>query len=264
MNMTGKMYKATLKAIWRSPVLWICVCLSLLFLVNEASNYQVASSRTYHKLISNFVLTPIMLEIPIIIGIAAGTDMLRERKNRVLDIIRTKPDVTLRLYIAKILSYITVFYALALVLSLLRFFTYLAFFNGLAGIEYGFFESLYMIAVRWLAYTLPVALNVISITVFTALLFKSTIVSIVSSVFYTLINVFGKAIIYRTWFQYYLYLVPEKIVVHFYYLSSRPDMVEEVAEMSKSTDVLLAYGIVIAVSGVFFVLGGCLFRRMSD
>ena len=107
MNMTGKMYKATLKAIWRSPVLWICVCLSLLFLANEASNYQVASSRTYHKLISNFVLTPIMLEIPIIIGIAAGTDMLRERKNRVLDIIRTKPDVTLRLYIAKILSYIT-------------------------------------------------------------------------------------------------------------------------------------------------------------
>ena len=169
----------------------------------------------------------------------------------------------MRLYIAKILSYITVFYALALVLSLLRFFTYLAFFNGLAGIEYGFFESLYMIAVRWLAYTLPVALNVISITVFTALLFKSTIVSIVSSVFYTLINVFGKAIIYRTWFQYYLYLVPEKIVVHFYYLSSRLNM-EEAAEMSKSTDVLLAYGIVIAVSGVFFVLGGCLFRRMSD
>ena len=95
-------------------------------------------------------------------------------------------------------------------------------------------------------------------------MFKSTIVSIVSSVFYTLINVFGKAIIYRTWFQYYLYLVPEKIVVHFYYLSSRPDMVEEAAEMSRSTDVLLAYGIVIAVSGVFFVLGGCLFRRMSD
>ena len=125
-----------------------------------------------------------LLAIPIFLAVIASVDILKDKKNRFRDILTVSGTSQWNYYCSKIAAYLSVGFALSFVFSYSFFFIRFFQYDMLRDIDYSLAECLWLLFVRWIAYSIPVLTVYVSLSVCTSLACRSAAIGIVLSVAY--------------------------------------------------------------------------------
>ena len=261
--MNKKVYASTLKAIAVTPVTWIGLCAVIALLAEIVGREPtVANTRNFHESLSAYAEAPLVLAIPIFLSVIASVDILKDKKNRFRDILTVSGTSQWKYYCSKIAAYLSVCLAVSFVLSyaffLIRFFQY----DMLSGIDYSLAECLWLLCVRWIAYSIPVLTVYVSMSVCISLMCRSAAIGIVLSVAYAFAKYMIPWLRLEHFLSDYVYHIPTKIINYFYFLNTKapPAAVVHVELLQ----VIAAYAIILAISGILFSAGYVTYKRMVD
>lgn len=261
--MNKKVYTSTLKTIVVSPVTWISLCAVLaLFTELVLGSRADATTNSFHESLSGYVQAPLILAIPIFISVITSVDILKDKKNKFKDILTVSGTSQWKYYISKIVSYLSVGLVLSFLLSFLFFFIRFFQYDMLSGIDFSLAECLWLLNVRWIAYSIPVLTVYISLSVCTSLACRSATVGIVISTAYAFARYMIPWLRLEHFVSDYIYHLPNKILIYFYFLNTKapPETVVHVELLQ----VITAYAIIAVISGLLFGVGYAVYKRMAD
>lgn len=263
--MSAKIYKTSIKTIFRSPVTWIGFIAVLAFFARlVAKDPMEATTYNFHEALAGYASSVLELAVPLFVSVVASVDILGDARKRFKDIVSISGVSQLKYYCSKICAYISVGLASSFVLSfayfLIRFFQY----DMLKGIDYSLAESLWMLAVRWFAYSMAVIPVYVSLSVCASLLCRSSIPGIVLPTAYIFIRYLPiDAIrIDGNFLCDYVYHLPRKILLFFYFFhtKARPVAIIHVG----ISEVVLSYTILACICVVLLTAGYLAYRKQTD
>ena len=183
--MNKKIYTSTWKAIALTPVTWIGLCTVIALWAETVGREPVAATtKNFHESLSAYAEAPLVLAIPIFLAVIASVDILKDKKNRFRDILTVSGTSQWNYYCSKIAAYLSVGFALSFVFSYSFFFIRFFQYDMLRDIDYSLAECLWLLFVRWIAYSIPVLTVYVSLSVCTSLACRSAAIGIVLSVAY--------------------------------------------------------------------------------
>lgn len=171
------------KNILSNPIVWITLFAASLFVFGR--NPSSLGQTDMLNLLLNCALLSLDGVLPLTIGVVAGIDILRERKNKCCGIHTVSGKHALARYLAKIITYVVLAFVLSLVISFSAFLIIWYGYGRSANFsDYTVAECLYLLLVRVIGYAIPVILQYVALTVTVCLIFKNSALGICSSVFY--------------------------------------------------------------------------------
>ncbi len=261
--MSRKIFTATISTIFRSPATWICLCAVLIFFADFVSGeIPKATTNNYHEHLASYASSVLSLSVPIFMSVIVSVDILRDKKNRFLDITNVSGKSQNVYYFSKICAYIIIGFALSFLLIFSFFFIRYFQYDALGGIDYTLPECLGLLLIRWLAYSFPVLLIYISLSVFITLICFSSVAGIVVSTAYAIIHYFIFDFVGDSFINNYIYHIPNKIEYYFYFLNTKAPL-EAIIDV-KVLEVLLSYSLVMLLSGILFSVGFVVFKHQKD
>ena len=264
--MYRKICTVAIKTITRSPVTWICFSAVIMWLIyNMSGEHTPPTTYTFHEFLAGYPSSLLRLSMPIFIASVASLDIMKDKKNRFIDLTATSGTGRLTYYSAKICAYLAIGFGVMFLLSYLYFFIDYFKYDMLANMEYTLPECLWMLAIRCFGYSLAVIPVYISLSVCASLLFRSSVAGIVSGTTY----VFARYILLFTIrmdsgiIPEYIYHLPLKIMIYFYCLNTRaqPGTAESTATLP---EVILSYTILACICAVLLTAGYLAYRKQTD
>lgn len=203
------------------------------------------------------------LTVPIFMAVITSVDILRDKKNRFKDIVEISDTSRIKYYLSKIGVYMTIGFAMSFLLSFTLLFVRYFKYDMLEGIDYTLTECLWLVLVRWLAYSTPVLLTYISLSTCVTLVFNSAVSGIVVCIAYAFAKypIFDLRMPGNFAFE-YIYHLPRQISTYFYFWHNKAR--KEAIVPIELSNVIKSYMLIFAISFVLFAVGFVLYKRQKD
>ena len=259
--MTRKILCSTIKTNLRSIVFWLVFTAGVMYsfipaVVEEAKTPPHA----FHNVLTGCAEGAITVIIPVLCSVVAGMDILRDRKNRFLDVCKCTGLKARQYFIGKISAYMLLGFLAEIIYAYLLLSIYLPKHNWLEGYAYTIPESV------WLVFARVVILSLSAIPIYTALsvcIALSTRTPVFGIVFTIALSNLKYFIEYRmSYFGYFIFPVPINILTYatFYKVHAPEEMIFYVP----AADVLISYAYGFAIAAVLFAIGYLRLRRLND
>ena len=220
------------------------------------------------NLLLNCAMCPLDDIVPLTIGVVAGIDILRERKNKCCDIQTVSGKHAFVRYTAKLITYVILAFVLSLIISFSVFFViWYGYGRGVNFPDYTVTETLYLLFVRVIGYAIPVILQYVALTTTVCLIFKSSAMGICCSVFYCFFTLVIPGQLFHTAFRYYFYSVPHIIDYFFACWHIKPDPINILPEYVTgplTKPVILSYALIFGVCCTLLVMDYFLYKNTKD
>ena len=254
-------FKSTIKTNLRSIVFWLITIASALFIVDQIIQSGIALPHRLHVILASPVGYLASNVIPVLSGIIASVDILRDRKNHVFDIELTAGSSVLKYYFAKISAYILLGFCELLALSFLYLLVYCLRTDWLAAYtDYTVAESFWLVFQRVVFYGLN------AIPVYTAsaacisVLTQSSTMGIIANTVFAMSNIFIQYTM--TYFGDYVHPVADNIYTFFGYYNTHA--AKQAVVDIPVTAVLKSYAWGFAITAALLVIGYLRLRRLND
>ena len=255
--MARKVFATTIKNNVRSIVFLLSVVAVLMFFINDASGWREQSTHwsasEFHKAMANFALMPLRYAVPVFIGITASVDIMRDKKNKAFDIIKTTSLKTHQYFFAKVFAYLLMGFICELALSYGHFIIYYFIVDRMEGYDYSVLESVWMIFLRAAVFALNSVPIYVSVAVAASLITSSSIAGITSCVALVAYGIIGMPYFTRTFLGDYVFPVADHIENYMYFYKTHL-FPEDILYIPVS-NVLVSFAIEAAICIVLFSLG---------
>ena len=266
MSIFVRCIKNNIKATLSSPAVWITLFASSLFLFGRHTS-EIGQTDMLNLLL-NCAMCPLDDIVPLTIGVVAGIDILRERKNKCCDIQTVSGKHAFVRYTAKLITYVILAFVLSLIISFSVFFViWYGYGRGVNFPDYTVTETLLLLLVRVIGYAIPVILQYVALTTTVCLIFKSSATGICCSVFYCFFTLVMPDQLFHTAFRYYFYSVPHNIYYFFACWHIKPDPINILPEYVTgplTKPVILSYVLIFGVCLTLLVLDYFLYKNTKD
>ena len=266
-----KVYSGTLKTITRNPVTRISFIVVLVrFFSNLTGEHKPPTTYTFHEHMAGYPYWLLLLTVPLFISVVASVDIMKDKKNRFIDIASISGTGRIAYYSSKICAYLTVGFGVTFFLSYLYFFVEFFRFDMLADLEYTLPECLWMIAIRCFGYSLAVIPVYISLSVCASLLFRTSVTGVVFSIVYVFTGRYIIPTLHYGLINYesnfvaeYIYHLPQRIFDYFYCLNTRaqPGTADPHVTIPQ---LMLSYAILAGICVVLLTTGFAAYRKQTD
>ncbi len=270
-HMNRKICSVTIKTITRSPVTWICFSAVIMwFIYNMSGEHKPPTTYTFHERMAGYPYGLLQLSIPVFISAIASVDIMKDRKNRFIDIAATSSTGRFTYYSAKISAYLAIGFGVMFLLSYLNFFIDYFKYDMLTNMEYTLPECLWMIAIRCFGYSLAVIPVYISLSVCASLLFRTSVTGVVFSIVYVFTGRYIIPTLHYGLINYesifvaeYIYHLPQRIFDYFYCLNTRaqPGTADPHVTIPQ---LMLSYAILACICVVLLTAGYLAYRKQTD
>lgn len=261
--MACKVFATTIKNNVRSIVFLLSVVAVLMFFINDASGWREQSTHwsasEFHKAMANFALMPLRYAVPVFIGITASVDIMRDKKNKAFDIIKTTSLKTHQYFFAKVFAYLLMGFICELALSYGHFIIYYFIVDRMEGYDYGVLESVWMIFLRAAVYALNSVPIFVSTAVAASLISGTSIAGIVSCVGIVAYGIIGMPFFTRTFFGNYVFPVADHIEKYMYFYKAHLPS-SEIIDTAFS-DVVISFAVGAAICIPLLAAGYTALRR---
>lgn len=260
-TLINKLFCSTIKTNLRSIVFWLVFTAGVMYsfipaVVEEAKTPPHA----FHNVLTGCAEGAITVIIPVLCSVVAGMDILRDRKNRCLDVCKCTGLKTRHYYIGKISAYMLLGFLAEIIYAYILLSVYLPKYNWLEGYAYTIPESV------WLVFARVVILSLSTIPIYTALsvcIALSTRTPVFGIVFTIAFSNLKYFIEYRmSYFGYFIYPVPINITIFAVFFQNHAP--EYMVMHIPVTDIVISYAWGFAIAAVLFAIGYFQLKKLTD
>ena len=259
--MTLSVFKYTIITNIRNIVFWLALTASALFIAEQILQASIALPHRLHVILASPVGYLASNVIPLLLGIIASVDILRDRKNRFFDIERASGISIFKYYSAKLSAYMLLGFCTLLALSFLYLFVYCLRTDWLAVYtDYTVAESFWLIFVRVVFYGFNSIPFYTAVAVCVSILTLSSTAGIIASVIVAFSNFFIQYAM--TYFGNFIYPVADNIYTFFgYYKAHAP---AQAVVHIPAADVVISYTWGFAITAALLTIGYLRLRKLND
>lgn len=259
--MFEKILYFTLKTNLRSIVFWLAFIAGILL---SGTTYIEGTTppHAFHNVLAGCADVPMANAVPVLCSVVAGIDILRDRKNRFLDVCKCTGLKTRQYFIGKISAYMLLGFFAETAYAYLRLMIFLFKYNWLEGYAYTVSESVWLVFVRVVFFSLSSVPIYVAHSVCIALSTRSTTIGIVFSILFANLFYFLGTEYRLSYFGNYIYPVPLNILTYFtFYKTHAP---EEMIVHIPISDVVISYIWGFFLFALLLAIGYLRLRRLND
>ena len=259
--MINKLFCTTIKTNLRSIVFWLVFTAGVLYsVIPSVIEEDTIPPHAFHNVLSGCAEGAITVIIPVLCSVVAGMDILRDRKNRFLDVCKCTGLKARQYFIGKISAYMLLGFLAEIIYAYLLLSIYLPKHNWLEGYAYTIPESVWLVFARVVFLSLSVIPIYTALSVCIALSTRSMVPGIVVTIVFSNLKYFIEY--WLSYFDKYIYPVPFSITAFsIFYKTHAP---EEMILHIPIFDVVISYVWGFAISAVLFSIGYIRLKILTD